>query len=1127
MRRPATAAIVAVLLLAGIVSASAATINVTADITTSQTWTSDNTYILTVPVYVKNGATLTIQPGTVIRGEPESSPGAFDPGTLIITRDSKLYAVGTALKPIVFTDLNDNNIGGNPGTAPYNNAVNALGLTGRWGGLILLGRAYVANNTAAGPNASREVQIEGLTATGSLGFYGNCTADAVAPLCDDDDSGVVRYVSLRYGGFNLSANNEINGISLGGVGRNTDVDYLDVFQNKDDFVEIFGGTVNVKHVIGANGGDDGLDTDEGWRGKAQFVFMFQGTPGNDKNDKGGEWDGGNNPDASQPRAIPTLYNLTFIGLGQKTYTGKALNTVIHMRDNAGGRLYNSYFGDFGGAPGCIEGTSGSPTGADSSGQRAITSYVQDGVFYLPPASTFELEMQNNTWWCMGNGGTWPTGDGAPYGCDTGKLHFDPGIFTNGPLNNQYLSCATANPIKALTRLAIPDPTLPDIIGTVDPRPAIGSPLLTTNRVPPNDGFFDPAPYRGAFAGGGCDNWAEGWSTPSRLGYFPPRPQVLVTSDITTSQTWTAQNEYILTVPVYVKNGATLTIEPCTVIRGEPESTPGAFDPGTLIITRDAKLIAVGTEDKPIVFTDLQDSNVRNDGGRTPYDTGVNALGLTGRWGGLVMLGRAYVANNTSAGPNPAREVQIEGLTATGSLGFYGNCAADAVSPLCDDDDSGIVDHISLRYGGFNLSANNEINGVSLGGVGRNTDIDYIDVIQNKDDSMEIFGGTVNVKHVIGGLGGDDGLDTDEGWRGKAQFVFIYQGTPGADKSDKGGEWDGGNNPDQSQPKAIPTLYNLSMIGLGQKTYTGKALNTGFHMRDNAGGRVYNSYWGDFGGAPGCIEGTSGSSTGANSSGERSITAYVQDGIFYLPPASAFELELQDNTWWCMGNGGTWPTGDGAPYGCDTAKLHHDPGVFTNAALHNGYVACAGANPMRSLTRLAIPDPTLPDVIGTMDPRPAAGSPLRTTVRTPPSDGFFTEAHYRGAFSPSDNWAAPWTTPARLGYFASCNTTTNPAAVPDEVRMALVKFKTGTQIKWDPNTWNTTLYDVIRSTNPADFVGGTATCLESNDGDFQAIDNTNPAAGQAFFYLIRGKNDCGAGSLGFRTSGVERTGRNCP
>jgi len=534
--------------LFGTAPALAASIFISADITTSQTWTADNEYILTDRIYVTNGSTLTIEAGVTVRGEPEDTAGAQNPGTLIITRGSKIRALGTRLKPITFTDLDDDNIGSNPGTAPYDTKENAEILTGQWGGVILLSTGYVATNTVAAVDPAKEQQIEGLTALGEKGFYGGCSEFLVGPYgrnCDDSDSGTMTYVSVRYGGFNLSANNEINGLTLGGVGRETDLDFIEVINNKDDGVELFGGAAQIKHLISANGGDDGIDYDEGWRGKVQFAFVLQGTPGADKSDKGFEQDGGTVADASLPFAIPTLYNVTVVGLGQKpTYTDRLKNTVMHFRDNAGGRHFNSAYLDFGGAAAMIEGGSAACDAAGSSGQRSLTAYAVDGIYHLGPAGDNQLDVQDNVFYCLGAPAAdqVPTGkcsvggnaccstaqcvagggdtcvDQAPiYGGDAGKIHRDNGLFTTLANDNTYVACGGALPILTLDRSAVADLSKPDPVAVIDPRPVMGGPLGSTNRATPNDGFFTAANYKGAFAPGSY--WAKKWSTLERLGYL--------------------------------------------------------------------------------------------------------------------------------------------------------------------------------------------------------------------------------------------------------------------------------------------------------------------------------------------------------------------------------------------------------------------------------------------------------------------------------------------------------------------------------------------------------------------------------------------------------------------------------
>jgi hypothetical protein len=1238
---------------------------VSTNISVSETWTADEEWILKQPIYVTDGATLTIEPGTVIRGEPESSEGANDPGALIITRGSKIRALGTLSKPIVFTNLADDNIGSNrPTSGDYQDALSAMSVTGTWGGVILLGRTYVAKDTAAGPNPSREVQIEGLVAAGGLGLYGGCDVftPSIFPDCDNDDSGTMSYVSIRYGGFNLSEANEINGLTLGAVGRETDLEFIEIFQNKDDGVELFGGTVGIKNFVIANVGDDSVDYDEGWRGKGQFVFVMQGTPGTDKSDKGGEHDGGGSPDSSQPFAIPAIYNATFVGLGQKDFTGKSGNTALKFRDNAGGRYHNSYFLDFGGASVLMEGGSSTSTDPNTSGERAITPYTPDGTcsssatpctrnadcpsgetcegFFLGPDSTYQLELKNNNFQCigrqedgdvvttLGRGLTLPTlgvcaTNATPpvpttgtcledaecaggeicldsprgYGGDETKLQHDNGMLFDPALGNAYAACVSPLQINELAREVILIGTVPDPVKLIDPRPAPGSPLTSTPVSPvPADGFYEAASYRGAFSE--TDNWAEGWTNMSRLGYFPLKPQVPVNGNITTSQTWTSENEYVLGQVIYVTNGATLTIEPGTVIRGEPESSEGANDPGTLVITRGSKIRALGTENEPIVFTNMADDNVGPYFGTPPYDNAANAQAITGTWGGVILLGRTYVAKDTAAGPNPDREVQIEGLVAAGGLGLYGGCSLfPELFPNCFDDESGAMRYVSIRYGGFNLSEANEINGLTLGAVGAETILDYIEVFQNKDDGVEWFGGTGSVKHLIVANVGDDSLDYDEGWRGKGQFIFVMQGTPGTDKSDKGGEHDGGGSPDSSQPFAIPAVYNATYVGLGQKDFTGSSGNTALKFRDNAGGRYYNSLFADWGGAAVLMEGGSSTSTDPNTSGERTITPYLIDGTcrdaggaatgescqklsdctpgtaaqctidgFFQGPISTYQLELEDNDFWCVGRqedadvialrgASTLPTqglcatnttppvlttgtcledaecaggeicfDSPRGYGGDETKLQHDNGMLSTPALGNSYFACASPLPIRTLERNVIPIGTVPDSVKLIDPRPAPGSSLETTDRTPPADGFFEPAAYKGAFRTGDNWAAGWSTMARLGYFPqtgfSCSGAT-PLAVPDEVSDLSFESDQAT-LRWQrvPGfDMNLQTYDLLRSTTSSDFTG--ATFVAGNVDELWATDGTIPAAGQVFYYAVRAVNDCGTGSLGTYSDKTER------
>jgi hypothetical protein len=235
---------------------------VTSNITENTTWYSDTVYQLGGRITVTDGVTLTIQPGTIIKGEAGTGSNAT---ALLIARGGKLIAEGTPTLPIIFTSVADEITpelvkGGNFQSPNLDPTVNGL-----WGGLIVLGNAKISPK----PDATGElveVQIEGIPTSDANGLYGGSN--------DQDNSGVLKYISIRHGGTNIGSGNEINGITFGGVGSGTVVENIEVVANQDDGVEWFGGTVNAKNVVVWNAGDDGLDTDQSWAGTCDnFVIV--------------------------------------------------------------------------------------------------------------------------------------------------------------------------------------------------------------------------------------------------------------------------------------------------------------------------------------------------------------------------------------------------------------------------------------------------------------------------------------------------------------------------------------------------------------------------------------------------------------------------------------------------------------------------------------------------------------------------------------------------------------------------------------------------------------------------------------------------------------------------------------
>jgi hypothetical protein len=230
------------------------TIRYTGEITEDVTWTADKTYILGGRVTVVDGVTLTIMPGTVIKGEAGTGANAT---ALLVARGGKIMAEGTAALPIIFTSIADEITGDDVAAGNYASPNLDPDINGLWGGVLILGRAKISASNDNDEDVS-EAQIEGIPTSDANGLYGGDD--------DADNSGIFKFVSIRHGGTNIGAGNEINGLTLGGVGSGTVIEHIEIVANQDDGIEWFGGTVNVSNVIVWNVGDDGIDTDQSWAG---------------------------------------------------------------------------------------------------------------------------------------------------------------------------------------------------------------------------------------------------------------------------------------------------------------------------------------------------------------------------------------------------------------------------------------------------------------------------------------------------------------------------------------------------------------------------------------------------------------------------------------------------------------------------------------------------------------------------------------------------------------------------------------------------------------------------------------------------------------------------------------------
>ena len=224
-------------------------------ITSDETWVASNIYVLAGKVVVDDGITLTIEPGTIVKGQKGTGSLA---SALIVARGGKILAEGTSEKPIIFTSIDDNIEVGQQAGTNLNESNNGL-----WGGVLILGYAK-----GSFKGDVTEVQIEGIPAGDTFGLYGGDD--------DEDDSGVFKYVSIRHGGALIGEGNEINGLTLGAVGRGTVIENVEVVANFDDGVEFFGGTVNASNLVVWAQGDDGLDIDQGYAGTIDNSLVVQG-----------------------------------------------------------------------------------------------------------------------------------------------------------------------------------------------------------------------------------------------------------------------------------------------------------------------------------------------------------------------------------------------------------------------------------------------------------------------------------------------------------------------------------------------------------------------------------------------------------------------------------------------------------------------------------------------------------------------------------------------------------------------------------------------------------------------------------------------------------------------------------
>lgn len=349
-----TITLIAAVALATIGFAQTPADTISGNITSDMTLSNNTIHYLKGFVFVKNNATLTIEPGTIIKGKS----GNFR-STLIITRGSKLIANGTAQQPIVFTSDQE------PGDrSPAD-----------WGGVILLGKAIInrPSDCSTCPGAAVAANEPGIQ-NAIEGDVDNANGDGLYGGTDNNDnSGSLTYVRIEYGGIVITPNNEINGLTFGGVGKGTTIDHVQVSYSNDDSYEWFGGNVNCKHLISLGAIDDDFDTDFGYAGLQQFGVAQRDSnnydTGNNPTTNGFESDNDGTGTLANPRTRAVFSNYTIVGplaFGQPLQQSNSFNYGARLRRATQESIENSVI-------------IGYPTGILLDGRRANTSYLGDSL----------------------------------------------------------------------------------------------------------------------------------------------------------------------------------------------------------------------------------------------------------------------------------------------------------------------------------------------------------------------------------------------------------------------------------------------------------------------------------------------------------------------------------------------------------------------------------------------------------------------------------------------------------------------------------------------------------------------------------------------------------------------------
>lgn len=700
--------------------------------------------------------TLTAEPGAILVFK---NPTDF----LTVNRGSQFVANGAVNDPIVLTSdedlLDDGAANGSQGSA-----------RGQWGGLIVNGQAPI--NNCANPAAPATCETSG---EGGTGLYGGPDAN--------DDSGSLNYVRVQYAGFEITTDNELNGIAFQGVGDGTNVDFVQVHNNDDDGVEFFGGTVDVRHIVVTGVDDDAVDWVAGWNGSAQDIIVI----GSGVGDNGFEGDNNSSNNDVTPRSMPKFSNFTLVG-------GPTEDLGMQIREGTAGMFVNGIVANW--DDGCLDVDNEATFNQIGSGLTITNTYFSCDTLFINDGAVEDDESNSDD----------DAADAAAFPLNASTF---PGISSGSSTLSGVLPGVNEQNVAAANPTSI-DPNFDGsetFIGAIAPN-LTASQAWPARWTVPNSVFAAECPANTT------DITDSSTITAAARNTLTGGGRVCELAGTITSDTTLAQgNLYRLSGAVFVGQdqgpdvgspsgtSATLNIQAGVIVYGEQ---PTDF----LVVSRGSQLEAPGLPGAPIVFTsdeDINEDSSVDNGDRTER----------GEWGGLIINGNAPI--NNCANPAAPASCSASGEGGTGNYG--GNDA---------NDDSGRLNYVRVQYAGFEITSDNELNGIAFQGVGDNTEIDFVQVHNNDDDGIEFFGGTADAKHLVITGVDDDALDWVAGWKGSAQFVLI----DGTGVGDNGFEADNNSSNNSVAPRSNPIISNFTLLGAPTE-------DLGMQIREGTGGLFIN------------------------------------------------------------------------------------------------------------------------------------------------------------------------------------------------------------------------------------------------------------------------------------------------